>query len=145
MVTVLSKFISVPVCFICFDFFDKMTYRICPNRSACPNRRAPPCSKKHITSNSHQMPDKTLKDCHKTVKNIKIRAVFRSVWLPHMRKSPLPCKQRSTRFLFTVYMRIVGTGRQGLLLKLIDVHPSSSLHSRTVLQLGHTRYLHWSF
>ncbi len=41
---------------------------------------------------------------------------------------PLPCKQRSTGFLFTVYtcMRIVGTGRQALLLKLTDAHPSLS-------------------
>ena len=74
-----------------------------------------------MTSYSQQMPDKKSKDHPKT---LKIRAVFRSVWLPHMRTSPLPCKQRSTWFLFTVYMRIVGTGQQALLLKLIDVHPS---------------------
>ncbi len=99
----------------------KYIYRICPNRSACPNRRAPPFSKKQISSNSLKMPNKTSKDHPKHW----IRAVFRSVWLPHMRKSPLPCKQRSTRFLFTVYkMCIAGTGRHTLLLKLIDVHPS---------------------
>ncbi len=40
-------------------------YQICPYTSACPNhanRCTCPCSKKHITSNSHQMPDKTSKD-----------------------------------------------------------------------------------
>ncbi len=72
------------------------------------------------------MPDKTSKDHPKTVKNIKIQAVFWSALLLHMRKSPLPCKQRSARFLFTVYMHIVGTGRQALLLKLIDTYPSPS-------------------
>ena len=47
-------------------------YRISPNRSACPNRCTPLCGKKHITSNSHQVLDKTSKDHPKTVKNIKI-------------------------------------------------------------------------
>ena len=93
-------------------------YRICPYTCQCPNRHACPCSKKHITSNMYQMPDKSSKDHPKTLK-------FEwSVWLPHMWKLPLPCKQRSTLFVFTVYMSIVGTGRQALLLKLIDVHPS---------------------
>ena len=93
--------------------------RICPYTSTCPNRRSHPCSTKHITSNSYQMPDKISKNHPKTL-------IFLSVWLPYMRKLPLPYKQRSTRFLFTVlvYMHIVGTGRQALLLKLIDAHPS---------------------
>ena len=100
-------------------------YGICPNRSTCPNKRAPLCSKKHITSNSHQMPDKTCK----TSRNTKIRAILQSVCLPHMRETPLPCKQRSMWFLFTIYMRIVGIGRQALLLKLIDAHPSPCTHA----------------
>ncbi len=37
------------------------------------------------------------------MKNIKNRAVFLSVWLPHMRKSVFSCTKRSTRFLFTMY------------------------------------------
>ena len=95
--------------------------RICPYRSAVPNRHTSPSNNKHTTSNSHQMPDKTSKD---HLRNTKIRAIFLFVLLPHMHKSPRSCKQRSTWFLFTVYMCIVRKRRQALLLKLIDMHPS---------------------
>ncbi len=73
---------------------------------------------------SHQIHSKCLIKHQKIVQKHWIWTVFQSVWLLHIRKSPLLCKQRSTRFLFTVYMRIVGTGRQALLLKLIDAHRS---------------------
>ncbi len=61
------------------------------------------------------MPDK--KKHQKIVPNTKIQAAF-------------PCKQRSTQFLYTVYMHIVhvGTSQQALLLKLIDAHPSPCTH-----------------
>ncbi len=73
---------------------------------------------------SHQIHTKYLIKHQISSKNTKIQAVFWSVWLLHMLKSALPCQQRFTQFLFTVYMCIVGTGWQALLLKLIDVHPS---------------------
>ncbi len=53
-----------------------LLYQICPNRRTCPNRRAPPCSKKHITSNSYQILDKTSKDCPKTLKFERYSGLF---------------------------------------------------------------------
>ncbi len=121
-----------------FKFFSSSSiYRICPNRSACPNRRAPPCSKKHITSNSQQMPDKNLKRSSKNSEKHESLSGIPVCLAADTCKSPLPCKQKSTRFLFTVYVHIVGTGWQALLLKLIDAHPSpctASIRTYTVCQ-----------
>ncbi len=74
-----------------------------------------PSAKKQITLNSPQMPDKTSKDHPKTLNSSGIL-----VWLAVAHAQIAT----STRFLFTIYMRIVGTGQQALLLKLIDVPPS---------------------
>ncbi len=72
-------------------------HRICPYRSTVPNSaQAPPA-----TNIPRQFHTKCL------IKHINIIPVFRSIWLPHMRKSPIPCKQRSMWFLFTVHMHIV--------------------------------------
>ncbi len=73
------------------------------------------------------MPDKTSKDHPKTVKNIK-----------NLSGIPvcLAAAQYANRHFFVTkvhavpvnHMRIVGTGRQALLLK-IDVHPSPCTHA----------------
>ncbi len=123
-------------------------YHICPYTSACPNRHARPCSTKHITSNSHKIPDKTSKDRPKTLKFERYSGLFgcRACANRHF------CKQRSTRFLFTIYMRIVGTRWQVLLLKLTDVHPSpnalahcTSIRTYTVdlYLLQNKKVAHW--
>ena len=54
--------------FTCLERRKFDMYRICPYTSTCPNRCTCPCSTKHITSNSHHMPDKTSKDHPKTLK-----------------------------------------------------------------------------
>ncbi len=85
-------------------------YRICLYTSACPNRCARPCSKN---------PDKASKDRPKTLKFEQYSG------LPRMHKSPKNLVNKGPRgsCMFTGYMRIVGTGRQAILLKLIDAHP----------------------
>ena len=105
-------------------------YRICPYTNACPNRRARPCSK----NTSCQMPDKASNDHPKAL-------TFRAVGL--FGCCTFPCKQRSTRFLFTVYVHIVRTGRQASLFE-INRHAPKPLHQCTALLhvlLGHIRYI----
>ena len=92
-------------------------------------------------TNHNKFIPKCLIKHEKIVQKHWIRAVLLSVWLPHMRKSPLSCKQRSTRFVFTVYVRIVGTGRQALLLNLIDAHPSPCTHAS--IRTYTVCYKHW--
>ncbi len=104
----------------CYFFFSKfyIRYHICPYRSAVPNRRASPSINKHTTSNSHQMPDKTSKHHQETLKFKRYSSLFGSHTCanhdflankgPHGSRLPYIC----------TYVRIVGTGRKGLLLKL---------------------------
>ena len=76
----------------------KNTYGICPNRNAVPSRRAGPSSNKHTTSVKGQIHTKCLMK-HQKINSLLLQAMCWSVWLSHMRKLALPCKQRSMCFL----------------------------------------------
>ena len=109
-----------------------------PYWSTVPNRCKRPSSNKRTTSNSHQIPDKTSDKTSKIVKKLWNSSDIPVRLAAAHAQSPLPCKQSSTWFLFTIYLycRYQTTGF------IIEINRLAlkPFHSRTVLLLGHIRY-----